>query len=334
MPYETQQPHLVRNLVLSANKQTTFGTALLDASLTYRERQDPGAFVSIPKQFYTDIERAGKGHAWPTLRQKTAQMTEAQINMEVDAFKAGWMLAQVLHKVATSGVGPFTHLFTFEQATRIAPVTTLYCEDTADIKFKVPDMCGVSLSISGGERGVLQAQLQMQGSGRVSDGAIGGLPALAAPALLLGSDTDILLGAPGAAASIKERVRSWSVSLASGAVQHRAPGGGMFSSFAKIGLQRATVQLAIAAKNVDDIRAALHLNDTLQELQINTNSGAAAQLNIKFPNLYFQAPTLASDGTELIWNLTASEQEVMKGAALNLVELTAINSQATYLVAA
>lgn len=334
MPYEAQQPNLVRNLVLSANKQTTFGTPLGDGALAYRDRNDAGSFVRIPKEFYSDIERAGKGHPWPTVRQKVAQMTEATINLELNAFNIGWALAMVMHKVATSGAGPFTHLFTFEQATRIAPVTTLYCEDTADIKYKVPDMCGVSLNISGGERGVLAGTLEMIGSGRVSDGAIGALPALAAPSLLLGSDTDILLGPPGAPVSIKERVRSWSVSAVSGIVQHRAPGGGMFSSFCKIGLQRATVQLAIAAKSVDDIRTALHLNDTLQELQINTNGGAAAQLNMKFPNLYFQAPSPSADGTEEIWNLTAGEQDVMKGAALNLVEFSVINSQPNYLVAA
>lgn len=333
MAYEPQHPQLVKEVVLSRNKQNTFGTALGDAALTYRARPDISAWARIAKEFWSDIERAGKGHPWPTQRVEIARDTGFSIGGDLDTELAGIALMSIFHKVATSGVGPFTHLFTYELATRIAPVTTIYFADTADIKYKMQDLVGISLTISGSDRGPLQFQLELMGSGRHLDGAIGALPALAAQTLLLGSDTDILLGAPGASASIKERIRSWSAQFVSGAAHHRAPGGGKFSSFAKIGLQRATVQLGIAAKNVDDIRT-LNLNDTLQELKINTNSGASAQLNIEFPNLHFRAPQLAVDGIEQVWNVTAEEQDVLKAAALDYVKATVINGLSTYLVGA
>lgn len=332
MSYEVQQPQLVHNVVLSHNKQTTFGAGLGDGALLYRPRFDGAAFARIAKDYFSDAELAGKGHPFPTQRQEVMRDSGFSLSGNLDAYLAGWVLAQVLHKVTTSGVGPFTHDFLFELVTRIAPVTTIYFEDTADIKYKMQDLVGVSLTISGSQSGPLQFSIELIGSGRHTDGAHGALPVIATQAYLLGSDTDVLVGAPAAAATIKERVRSWQVSFSSGATQHRAPGGGLFSSFAKIGLQRATVQLAVAAKSVDDIRT-LHLGDTLQELQINTNSGAAAQLNIKFPNLRFRAPQLAADGLEQVWNLEAGEQDVTKGAG-NYVEAAAINSQATYLVAA
>jgi hypothetical protein len=332
MPYEVQQVNL-RNLVLSANKQNTYGTALGDAALTQRQRFDGAAFARITKEFFSDIERAGKGHPWPTIRRETVRETGLGLTLDVTDFLAGWLFAFLMHKVVTTGAGPYTHTFTFEQTTKIAPVTTVYFEDTADLKFKVQDLCGVSLQLSGTDRGPLQAAIEFIGSGKHLDGAMSSLPALATPILLLGSDTDILLGAPGASGSIKERVRSWQVSLVSGVTQHRAPGGGLYASFAKIGLQRATVQLGIAAKSVDDIRT-LFISDTLQELKINTNSGTAAQLNLAFPNLYFKIPQLAADGVEEVWNLAADEQDVMKGASLELFQAVAINSQPTYLVGA
>jgi len=331
--FEAQQPFLVHNLVFApGHKQATFGTPLTVTQLTYRPPVDPAARASFPRDYHSDITRSGKGHPWPTVRNKVMEDSALAVNGELDAQLAGMLLALVMMKVTTSGVGPFTHDFLFELATRIAPVSTIYCTETADLLYRIPDLALASLTISGGPVGPLTYSAQLIGSGRRTAGSIT-LPAVAAPSYLYGNDTDILIGAPGAAASIKERVKSWSVTLLSGATQHRGPGGAMNSSFSKIGTQRATVQLAVAAKDVDDIFT-LHLNDTLQELQINTNSGASAQLKFKFPNLKFRAPQAAVDDLDTVWNLEAGEQDVLKGAALNLVEPQVINSQAAYLVAA
>jgi hypothetical protein len=330
MAYEPQVVY-VRELLLSPNKQTTFGTAVPNANLSYRARFDGGVYATIGKEYFSDLERAGKGHPWPTVRTEVMREITLRGQVDIDDFLAGWLPAFLMMKDAVSGVGPFTHALTFEQTTRIAPVTTVYFRDTAAILWKVTDLVMTSLQISGSERGPLQASFEMMGSGKHVDGSVTA-PALPTPVYLMGQDSDILIGAPAAAASIKERVRSWSVSLVSGGVQHRAPGGGLFSSFAKIGLQRATVQLAVAAKDTDDLRT-LFINDTLQELQINTNSGAAAQLNLKLPNLKFKVQP-SSDGLEVIQNLSADERDVLKGAALEIFQATAINSQATFLVGA
>jgi len=329
MPYEAQQSNM-RNLVISANKQNTAG-ALADAALTHRLRHDPAAFAQFTKEFFSDIDRAGKGHPWPTVRQEIARNTAFQLATDIYDFLAGWLPMTLFQKVVTSGIGPFTHLFTFEVATNIAAVTSLWAQDSNDLKYKLHDLAATQLSISGAQQGPLQASIQMIGSGRHTDGTLA-LPALPTPVYLVGSDTDILIGPQAAPVSIKERVRSWEVTFVSGIAPHRAPGGGLFSSFHKIGLHRATARLGVAAKDVDDIRT-LFLGDTKRELQINTNSGAAAQLNIKFPAIFFSGWSLSNDGIEIVHQLEASEQDVLKEAG-NLVELTAINSQATYLVGA
>lgn len=330
MSYVPQHVTL-RNMVVGSKKQTTYGTALLDASLTRRLRFDQSAFAAFGKEYYSDMDRAGKGHEFPTVRVPLSKDVRLSLGGDLDDFLAAWLLAFTMGNVTTTGTGPYVHTIKFETANFIAPVTTVYGEDASAIKTKWPDLAMAQLKLSGGEKGPLQFSVDLIGSGNFTDVAMAALPALPTPVYLLGSDTDILLGAPAAAASIKERVRSWEVTLVTDVEQHRAPGGGLVASFAKLGIRRATVSLVVAAKDTDDLRA-LMMNDTLQELQINTNSGAAAQMNLKFPNLYFKAAPQA-DKLEQVWKLDAAEGDVLKGAALEPFQAVVTNSETAYLAA-
>lgn len=333
MPFE-QQHVRARNITFSANKQTTFGTALGDTALTLRPPvMDESAFAAITKSFYDNMDRANKGHQWTTVRQKIQQDTSFQSSLDLTDFMAGWLCAFLFGADTVTGAGPYTHTFKFLQSSNQAPVTTVYFEDTADRKYKMPDMAIGDLTFSGAEKGPVAAAFTMMGSGRYNDGAMGAPANPSSPTILLASDTDILIGAPGGAASIKERIRQWSVKFTVGLVAHRAPGGGMYASFMKIDTQRASAQLQIAAKDVDDVFT-LFANDTVQELKINTNSGAAAQMNIKFPYLYFSAAPIGANGKEVIWTLESDERSVTKNGANEPVQVVVINNQPTYLVAA
>jgi hypothetical protein len=106
-------------------------------------------------------------------------------------------------------------------------VTSIYLEDTAAVKTTYLDMAGVELTISGGGSGPVMMQLSLQGSGRYTDAAIGAMPAVQVPVLLLASDMDIQLGAPAGAVSIKDLVRQWSIKISRTIELHRAPGGGL-----------------------------------------------------------------------------------------------------------
>ena len=332
--YEPQVTYL-RELLLSSKKQTAYGQAggLAAGEFTYRARFDGGIYATISKEFYSDLERAGKGHPWPTVRTEVQRMISIGGEIDIDDFLAAWLIAFMLKKVVTTGAGPYTHTCTFEQTTRQAPVTAIYCKDTADVFFRVRDLVMTQLTIRGGASGPLRASFQMEGSGQHIDGSVTA-PALPTPVYLMGQDTSILLGAPSSAAALDiPRLREWEVSFSDGSYHRRAPGGGLYGAQANIGLQRCGVRVMVAAKDTDDMRT-LQLNDTLRELQINTNSGAAAQLNFKFPNLKFPPRPPQNDGIEIIWPLEAGEQDILKGSGLNLVEAVAINSQAPYLVGA
>src|SRR4051812_11722458 len=333
MPYEAQSIE-IQSMALSANKQNAYGTVLPDINLTYRPSMDGGIFASFSQDYRGNSQRTNKGHMWPTQFQEIMREWGINASLPLDDFLAGWLMAFIMGSKVTTGAGPFTHTFSFDTSTNIAPVTSIFFQDTADVKYKTPDLAMVEVTIAGGPTGEVTVSFSMVGSGRHTDAPAFAVPAApAAPVYLLSSDTDILLGAQGGAATIKERVRSWQVKLSSGITQHRGCGGGLYSTMVKWGLQRATVQLAVAAKDTDDIRT-LKVNTTLRELQININSGAAAQLNMKFPGLYLTAMQNNVDGNEIIFNLESDDRGVIKSGGNEIFTAVAINSQANYLVGA
>jgi hypothetical protein len=334
MSFEAQQ-YDVRLAILASKKATTYGTALLDGSFTHKLRFDGGAFAQIKKTFRSDIDRAGKSHPYGTEHQEIMRDTAFSFEQEITDYVAGWLAAFTCSKDTITGAGPYTHTCIFETTTNIAPVTGIYFKDTADLSYKFNDLGITDIEISGTPNGPIKCKVNMIGSGRTTDGIVAAAEALALPTniYLLGSDTDVLIGAVGAAASIKERVRGWTIKISTGLTVHRGVGGGLFATMSKLGYPRISVSLQVDAKDTDDIRS-IFLADTIRELQINTNSGAAAQLNFTFKGLYFTAAQLGTDGNVEVWNIESDEEGIIKNGANEPLTIVAINSvAASYLVA-
>jgi hypothetical protein len=336
MPFEAQKI-INRNLVISTNKQNAYGTQLADAALIHRLRFDPSAFGKFAKAYRSDLQRAGKGHPWATEREKVQQSYSFSFNQEITDFIAGWIWAFVLGADNVAGGGPpYTHTITPDLSTNIAPVTTVYGEDTADVKTKHADLAINSLKVSGGPVGPAMCSVDLVGSGKYVDGAMGGagLPALPTNAYLLGNYSDIKIGAPGALASIKERVKSWEVDYMQNVIPHYAPGGGLVASFTERGIPAIKFMMSVMAKDADDIRTLL-LNDTIQAVQIIvSDSTAAKSMQIDLDHVYLSAAVKGADGDKVIWQVEIDEQSMMKNGANPVIQVTVINSVATYLVGA
>lgn len=324
-----------RNMVISADKQTAWLTALLDVSLTERPRFSGDLFFDIGQEFYSDLEMSGKGHEWPTQRVLQKMMTSGQLSLPVDDFINAWMLAQVLQKYTVGGVGPYTHTFKPATASRIPFFTSIYFEDTAAIKYRMHDLVGVELTVTIPENGPVTMQLSMVGSGKYTDGAIAAVPASPARTLLLGSDADFLMGASGAAASFKPRLRSMQYTITRDIEMHYGPGGALYALQPNVNSLRVKWSAMIRAKDTEAGAEPRSLNfaNTLREVQMNVNSGAAAQLNLKIPNTYVVTKPVI-DGKFVGWQLSGGDQDVVKVAGAELVEAVALNSTAAYLTAA
>jgi hypothetical protein len=331
--YEPQHVQ-IRNMVLSNKVQLTLGTPL-STSLTERVRFDGGAFAQISPQWQTDAEWAGKGHEYPSSRWQTELDISLQMNLPLSNFLASWAISTVLGAVTTSGANPYTHVFKPQSSSRIAQAHTIYFEDTAGVKYTITDLAGVEVTLSGGATGGLSVNVSLRGTGKYTDGAIGSLPAFTARPILLASDTQVLIGAQTAAASIADRIKQWQVTISRSIEVHRGPGGGMYGLQCNIEQQRAKLSMLLRAKDTEGAAEprTLMLANTLREVQINTATSGTATLNIKFPGTYIRTqPT--RDGNFVSWQIDATEEDVIKSGSNEIIEVTTIDDVTTWLTTA
>jgi hypothetical protein len=332
-PFESQKKS-VRNLVVSPNKQLTYGEVMADVNLTHRVRFDPSHFAAFSDGVRSDLNMVGKGHPFASERQLISRDVSFGLTQEATDFLIGWALAFLFGKDVITGAGPYTHTFTFDQSTTQAPATCIYIETDGAVKRKLQDMSAIDLTISISDKGPITFQINFVGTGRFTDGAMGALPALPTNTYLLGSDADIQIGPVGAPVSWKGRALSAQIKFTTGTVVHRAPGGLLVGAFNRVGLQRvASISLVIAASSADDVQT-LWENQTNQEVKVIVNSGAAAQMTLDFPNLYFNKVTPSIDSDRVIYTLESDQDNILQGASA-ICTATVINSQATaYLVGA
>jgi len=193
-----------RNLVLSAASQSAWQGALLQASMTQRQRFDGGAVLELTHTRRSDLASAGKGTAFATNGQVTSIDAKfTGFKAELSPWLAGWLFAFLMGTdTVTGSASPYTHAFTFDETTRTAVPTTIYLEDTAAVKYLCPDMCIDDVTITISEIAAIMAEMTMQGTGYQTMGALGAVPALAAESYILGSDAALTLGPVGSPASM------------------------------------------------------------------------------------------------------------------------------------
>lgn len=323
-----------RILVLSANKQANYGTSLADASLTRRQKYDGSGGAELVPTRYTDKAMAGKGTEWAANGFITAWDSKVSFKTDLDDWLAGWLLAFALGKeTVTGGAAPYTHAIAVDESTTQAPVTTLYFEDTNDVKWKAPDMAVTDITLTIPQNGPIGCEVAMMGTGKWVDGAmVAGPPALVSYNYLLGSDTIFSIGAIGALVSKVGRHLSSTIKFSTGVINHKAPGLGLFGAFMRTGSRKISFQTTIAANIADDVRTIMN-NDTQQELQWATTSGAS-QMNIVLPNVRLKTNKLAANGNMIVWNIEGDETTMFNQGGLGVITASVVNSVPAYLVGA
>jgi len=195
------------------------------------------------------------------------------------------------------------------------------------------DMGIVDLTITVPARGPLTFEVNFIGTGHYTYGAIATLPALPASyAYLLGSDCVFSIGASGATVAKIGRHMSTTIKISTGAVNHTAPGLGLYGAFIRTGLRKASFQTTIAATSADDVLTLLRSN-TLQEVNWTVNSGASS-LVLDMPNVELKAAKLGTSGNMVIWQIEADESSIFNYGGAGMLNATVVNSQASYLVGA
>lgn len=304
-PYNFQsQWKSARNLVLSANSQTSWQEVLADAALTRRQRFDGNAVLELSQTRRSDNQYAGKGTAFATDGQVTSWDTKLTgFKAEADDYLLAWSLAFLMGKDTVTGAGPYTHSFSFDETTRTAVPTTIYMEDTEAIHYKCCDMCVDSLTITIGEIGAIGIEFEMVGTGRQTiESMAGGPPALSAYNYLLGSDVSVTLNA----GSFIGRHLQTTLKLQNQLQVHKAPGGGLYGIFVRKQAPKFSFSTTIAAKDTDDTYT-LFENDTATDMVWNGNSGASAQFTVTIPVAHLKTTKLGFQGDEVIWQIEGDE---------------------------
>jgi Phage tail tube protein len=323
-----------RNLVLTANKQSTAGTAVAGADMLRRQKFDGSAVAELKQTAYSDKALSGKGTEFATQRVLTAWETAFSLKADLDDYLAGWAFAFLMGKdTITGSSAPYTHALAWDETTTQACMTSIYMADTADVLWTLIDMGIVDVTITIPARGPLTIEITFIGTGHYTYAAIGSLPAAPASyAYLLGSDCVFSIGPNGATVSKVGRHMSTTIKLSTGAVNHTAPGLGLYGAFIRTGLRKASFQTTIAAKDTDDVFTLLRSN-TIQEVNWTVNSGTSS-LVIDLPNAYLKSAKIGASGNMVVWQIEADESSILNVGGAGMLNATVINSQATYLVGA
>lgn len=324
-----------RNLVLSPNSQLAWNTALASPNLTQRQRFDGAAIFEVDSTRRSDLQYAGKGTAFATNGQVTMLDTKfSGFKAELTPWLAGWLFAFLMGKGTVVGAeAPYTHTFTFDETTRTAVPTSIYIEDTEDIKYTAPDMCINDVTITINDIGAIMAEMSMMGTGRQIIGAMEAVPALAADSYILNSDAVPTIGPVGEPASIVGRLMSATFKFENQLVVQKAPGGGTYGIFVRKGDPKFSFTATIAAKDTDDVYT-LFENDTASAFSVAANSGAQAQLTIALPQVHLKTTKLGFDGTMVVWQIEGDESTCYDVAGVAPISVQVVNAVASYLVGA
>jgi Phage tail tube protein len=334
MPTFTMQKQASRNLVISPKVQTTWGTRLLDASLTYRQRFNPSTVFEKMQTSRSDQMTAGKGSEWATDRTITSWDTKGTLTAEADAFLLSWMCALIFGQETDTGAGPYTHAFTVPLVTATMPCTTLYIEETNDQHFYLPDMAATSLSLTVPERGAITAALDMVGTGKWTAATFGGaLPALVANNYLLGNDMQIsITPSGGALTSFVGRQKSLSIKVDRQAKPFQSSGDGLYSNSVASGQGKFSVDFTIAANAADDVNGWFEAGTALA-ISIATNPAKTYQCGFTFPIAYAKANKLGNVEDKVMWSLSFDETSCLQNGAQAAISAFVIDNTPAFLIA-
>lgn len=336
MPAFSMQKQSARNLVLSPNSQIAYGGILAEAKLTQRQRFDPSTVFEKLASRRSDYSTVGKGSEFATNDQLTAWDTKATLKSEGDAELLGWILAFVFgQETVTGAAAPYTHTFTTPLISATMPCTTIYVEDTNDVKFKVPDCAVSGFSLDIPERGAIMATADLVGTGRWVPGAMtAAVPALVAANYLLGSDFSIsITPTPGAATPFSGRQKSLSIKLDRQATPFKASGDGLTAGSVASGQAKIAISFSIAAQAADDVNGWFE-NQLPLAITMATNPANAYQLKFTIPQAHVKANKLTNVEDKVMWSVEFDETTCFQVGATPAISAMVINNTAAYLVGA
>jgi hypothetical protein len=331
------QKSILRQMVVAANAQTSWGTPVAAAALIEALRYDVSGYAKFQQTKESTYGTAGATNSFANDNWLTGKKSSLDLGGQLTDWLAGWLIAFALGKeVVTGGVAPapYTHTCNFLDTGLEAQATTLYGQDTNDVAYQLVDMGISQLTITSSGTGSLKFKATMMGTGRTVDGILPTMPIPVQRQHLLGSDSQVSIGPSGGAlVSFYPRVKSWELTIDCGMEEVRVSGSGLYASHLIVNMPKVKMKMVIAANGTDDIYGWKRANTMLQAT-LNTTSGASS-LNLALPNFTLDENCALSDvGGTSCWTLELGETDILQVGMTPLITAVVINSVASYLIAA
>jgi len=344
-----------RAVVLSKLKQANYATLVTDVNLGAGKRFAPNAavFGQPEPRYYNNREQTMKAHDYTTQIIETERELAEQLSFDGDTWLLAWMLAFGLGKVTTTqpNAGPnptaYQHVFRpLDPATdgKDLPVTTVYTEvaNVAALKRRLHACMVRELAIDFPPSSVVQVSCTLQGSGQITTGALAGIPALSAMTLLKSNDMQFFYGAQAGPTDISSEIVRGSVrfgfSWNPDDDNSRAPGGGLYRSRAWVGMPSPTLEFQ---RFVDDAASTPHdewLAGTIREVKIVVEGAQIGpgpekhKLEIRGLAVIPQGVRIGQSGDKSVYQYTISPEHWIKEGANDVLTVTVLNTESSYLV--
>jgi len=338
----------------SPQKETGFGTAVIDALFTHGCQPQGFDPPSITRTFRSDAGKAwGQGADRATTRAITRQDIAYALNFELSALLMAHVASCCMGKVvSTPGeTGPpaaYSHVITFQDplVDGLDLASTGHWFKPADdlgIKTKGAVCSEFSVAYSLGQS-LISLNSNWIANGDYVNADLANVPALDLDTVmgtLFEKGLDIQLGPVASPVSIADRVAAISLQVGNGVgeTEGHYPGTGLYKGRAWQGKRIINPSLTVFAKETDDILT-LFAGDTVQELKIVITGDLITgttyfSVTIDIPAVHFGNPLkIGAQGNFVAWELTPGDEGVFQPAAAEPITITVVNKEPDFLLAA
>jgi hypothetical protein len=344
---------LDQRLVLSKLKQGAYGTALTDVNLQAGKRFSPVGqfFGQTTSKFYTNRNQSMRGNDFASVRQETERDFQEQINFDADTWLLAWIAAFGMGAVTSSqpnaGGNPtcYQHLIKPldpSSAGKDMPVTTVYTEaaQSANLQRRLLDCAVRDFTLDFKPSAPVNVTATLQGSGRVTTGALATPPAIPTQNLLMSNDMKVFYGTQGAPTDISAQIVPGSVKFSftwsPDDGNSRSPGSGLYRSRSWVGQPALSMDFQ---RYVDD--AASTPNDdwlagTIQEVKLSiagAQIGAGPEthlLEVRGLAVCPEVIKLGQAGDKTVYQYTISAEHWLKQGGNDVVTVKVNNLETSY----
>ena len=245
----------------SPKKQSTWGTALVNGSMTLAFPFNGEATVKRAAMLVGDHDLTGRGHDWPTDSVPERFDSQLALSYDVSAESVAWLLAFAFGACSSAqqgGTTAYKHDFTLlaPATSDQLPYTTIVEKLTSGIKKKFSGMVVDSVRISGEYgKGRLSVEAQLLGSGKEAASDLT-MPALTALNYLSWGDISFKYGTRDSEAEVKTRLTQFEFGINNGHLGDLGyqAGGGQERAQLTFGKRTFPFSFTLLADNTTTIR--------------------------------------------------------------------------------